>query len=33
MSAYTYEAVDATGLQTKGIIEVATQSEASQRIK
>lgn len=33
MTGYAYEAVDATGLRTKGILEVANQSEALQRIK
>lgn len=33
MTAYFYEAVDATGSRTKGILEVATQNEALQRIK
>jgi type IV pilus assembly protein PilC len=33
MNSYAYEAVDASGLSAKGIIEVATQSEAMRRIK
>lgn len=33
MNAYSYEAVNAAGLSTRGIIEVATQSEAVRRIK
>lgn len=33
MTGYFYEAVDATGLRTKGILEVPSQSEALQRIK
>lgn len=33
MTGYIYEAVDATGLRSKGILEVASQSEALRRIK
>lgn len=33
MTGYCYEAVDASGLRTKGMLEVASQSEALQRIK
>lgn len=33
MSSYSYEAVDSSGLDVKGIIEVATQSQALRRIK
>jgi len=33
MTAYSYEAVDTDGLSVKGIIEVATQSQALRRIK
>ncbi len=33
MNAYTYEAVNAAGLSSNGIIEVASQNEALRRIK
>lgn len=33
MNAYTYEAVNAAGLSTSGILEVASQNEAVRRIK